>query len=466
MKKICFALLVHENRNEIIKIVENIRFYCPNSSVVLFNGGSDENLCKGLDIPVCPSSKQLGWGNLVPYFIEVMKWLESIDFDYQYLINLDSDCLFAKKGYEEFVVGAMEDVDYMAVNLRLAEKHWYPGQTFRKEQHKWGKVFTIEPLYGIFNVGQVFSRDFIRGILNFSKLPLLQRLVDETNVFALEELVFVNLAKDLGYPFKSYSWVFNDIIRYRPYFSFNEIITKGKNDQFGYLLHPIRREKEDGARTFIYDVIMTKIQEEFRERNYLSGFIKDFDVNDQSVFFLSDLGLNTGPNEILAVHKSGKLVNWRRLSDQLPWFGPYFFGESAPEATALLRSHTGHLEAIVRHEGRLAHYWREEPSSVSWHLSTFFATDCIGKPLYADCPIGNFEVVSGLVNGGLGYWWRDNHDPHKPWYGPELIDNKGYVKPLSILRNDENWLVVVAISEGKLVYYKRKPGTSHWILVN
>ena len=45
-----------------------------------------------------------------------MEWIEELGIEYEYFINIDSDALFIKDGYEEIRPKQMKDTDYMAVN--------------------------------------------------------------------------------------------------------------------------------------------------------------------------------------------------------------------------------------------------------------------------------------------------------------------------------------------------------------
>jgi hypothetical protein len=97
-KRICFAVLVHDNRELVNQLLDNIRHYCPNSLVVVYNGGEDRELLKDIDVLVCPTSRKLEYGYTTIYFIEIMEWLEEIKLEYDFLINIDSDALFIRKG--------------------------------------------------------------------------------------------------------------------------------------------------------------------------------------------------------------------------------------------------------------------------------------------------------------------------------------------------------------------------------
>lgn len=460
-KKICFAVLVHNKKDLVKELLQNIKIFCPNSSVVLFNGGDDPEFCKKLGYLVCPGSRKLHYGFLSMYHFEVMKWLEGIQFDYDYLINLDSDCLFGRKGFEDYIIDSMKDTDYMAVRLEIAMDHWVVANTFRKEQEKWKPLFEVEPLYGVFNVGQVFSRNFIRALLNIPQISLLTKNMEETGTFALEEIVFVNMAKQLGFKLKPYPNEVSHIIRYRPYFSIDQVIHHLNEGDFGYLFHPIIRERRDGARILIKNLKLREIQKSYTDRKNISGYIRKIDQVTGVPSLLSDLGLYSGPNEMLAILKSGLAASWRKLDDNLPWFGPYVFGENNAAATSMIRSRTGHLEAIIRHDQRLAHYWREDRGEVSWHMSSIFGSNFTGTPVIFENKEGNFEVVSPLINGGLVHWWRDNGRQDKPWNGPIIVDSKNIVIPVSVQENENEQLVIVAYIDEKLVSYVRD-NTGKW----
>lgn len=135
--KICFAILAHNRREVVFDLLDNIRCYCPNSSVVLYNGGDDPELCKGLGYPVCPTSRKLDYGVTAIYMLEVMEWLEDIDYSYDILINLDSDVLFAREGFEQYILNEMNDKDYMGVCTKIPDDDFYCLVQLRQEIDQW-----------------------------------------------------------------------------------------------------------------------------------------------------------------------------------------------------------------------------------------------------------------------------------------------------------------------------------------
>ncbi|MCT8140355.1 hypothetical protein H1D32_23235 [Anaerobacillus sp. CMMVII] len=261
-KKICFALLVHENRELVEQLIANINYYCPNSHIVLYNGGNKPNLCEELGVQVCPTSKKLKYGNLSSYFFETMEWLDEINLNYDYFINLDSDVLFFRKGYEEFIEEQMKDADYMGVKLRIPDKNWTCGKSFKKDIQRWEPFFCTKPFWGVFNVGQVMSKELVKALLEYEKLISLKNALEETDVFGIEEIIFTNLANELGFKMKSYPDDCGEkLIRYRPHFKVKEL-SKCLSKKVGWLAHPIHRTKWDPAREFIYELQSRNINDQ------------------------------------------------------------------------------------------------------------------------------------------------------------------------------------------------------------
>jgi hypothetical protein len=263
MKKICFAILVHENSEVIQDQIENIRYFCPNSSIVFFQSGNDDNLCKGLGYPICPTSHPMKYGRTYGwFFLNIMEWLENTGYEYDYLINLDSDSLFAKKGFEDFIISEMNEFEYMAAHYRMATEHWFPGNTMKKVWHLWQPIFNMDHFYGCFG-SQVFSQKFVKQILSFNKLEEMKRIMKQTedDVLALEEMLFATLAKTLGVKSKPYPANVGKWMRDRPKYRRRELINAVKNNEECYLLHPVNRFMNDPARTFIRSMVPSRKRE-------------------------------------------------------------------------------------------------------------------------------------------------------------------------------------------------------------
>ncbi|MBT2655824.1 glycosyltransferase [Bacillus sp. ISL-18] len=387
--KICFAILVHEDRELVKQLIDNVRYYCPNSAIVLYNGGDDPLLCKDLGVPVCPSSRKLERGWTTIYFLDVMEWLEELGLEYEYFINIDSDALFIKKGYEEFIQTEMEDTDYMAVLLRIPEDDWYIGNELKKDIDRWKKFFNVKPFYGVFNVGQVISRPVVKSLIDPEISQRLKKALVKTVSFGMDEVVFVNMAKELGFRLKKYPNALDSkMIRYRPYASVEEVISWLNNKEGGGLVHPVIRERDEPVRNLILNI-------------------------------------------------NGEINKKQYHSKEFPWYkkNPDEYSVSLP-----IKSTFGNLELIVQSDSTLTHYWQQPKGK--WYKGETFAKGVTGNPLFFQSKTGQFGVVCKMENGQMGFWLRDNKEDGFPWYGPTIQD-LGNAEPILVRNLDDDKHIMV-----------------------
>src|SRR5882762_9660835 len=100
IKRIIMVMVAHEDSDSLADAVENARFFCPAVKLYLYNSGDDPSLGTGLGIEMVPSPRRLYYAKVTPLFFDIFEWLmnESIPFDYA--INLETDMLFIRKGFE------------------------------------------------------------------------------------------------------------------------------------------------------------------------------------------------------------------------------------------------------------------------------------------------------------------------------------------------------------------------------
>jgi hypothetical protein len=372
--------------------------------MVLYNGGDDPHLCDSLGVPVCPSSRKLERGFTTIYFLETMEWLEEMEVNYDYFINLDSDALFIRKGYEKFVQEQMQDTDYMAVSLRIPEEDWYIGIEMRKDIDRWRQLFCVDPLYGIFNVGQVINQSFVKALLEPQRKEKLTKALLETISFGTDEIVLVNMAKELGFRLKSYPRNTDSImIRYRPYFTLDEMIDCFNNIEKSWLCHPVSLERDDLVRRLIKHLGSEHYSKQYQKEEY-------------------------------------------------PWYksDPSKYTPSLP-----IQSGFGNLEIVVRSDDSLTHYWEDRESNC-WVESNEFAKGIVGMPVFHENDSSeNFEVACKLKSGGVAFWWRDNYSIGHPWHGPTLITNKD-VNPVFLAQLQDGRHILICKSGDRLVYWVRQ----------
>lgn len=252
---ICFAILAHANEEVLADQIENIKRYNPHSKIVLYNGGTDPEFGKNQSVPICPYSKPLQKGKLGSFMLDVMRWLEETGEPYNYLINLDSDVMFIRQGYEKAIQRLMVDADCMGINMFVQQSpddlpHWYPGQMMWREWDRWQPFFGTDFFCGCLNVMQVYRRELVSRILNGLDIPRLETLIEQTNVYALEEMLVPTLAVRSGGKHRTYPHTFSTWVRLDRNLEVEDLADAQQNTDV-YFVHPIERSVDNAARHWI-----------------------------------------------------------------------------------------------------------------------------------------------------------------------------------------------------------------------
>jgi hypothetical protein len=458
--KICFAVLLHNKREIAQDMLDNIRVYCPNSSVVLYNGGMDPALCNNLGYPVCPTSRKLNWGLTAIYMLEVMEWLEQIGFEYDYLINLDSDALFLREGYETFIEQAMKDADYMGVDVFIRDRNWFCGVQLRKEWKLWEPLLLTNKFLGAFNVGQVFSRRYIQRLLTYVQFKQLKWNLLHTKALGVDEIVYVMMAERIGFKPKSYPMETGRAVRYRPHYKYREIIDLINKNPHSYLLHPVKRNMKDEARALIRSLMWKA----WCERGYSSMY--HFGNISHAKDILGSPGIirTYDTLEMVAPLSYGELGHWRNTYSETGslWSGPITFRSGRWKAVSMIRSSNGNLEFIARRGERLVHFYGVQQDKLTWYKNPSFASAVLGTPFLMENHNGNFEVIAPLKKGGIGHWWGNDRHRMKRWHGPTVF-GRGKADVVSLISTNEGKLVAVLEKKGRLISYIRA-GNGRWEL--
>ncbi|NGM82838.1 hypothetical protein G5B47_10475 [Paenibacillus sp. 7124] len=383
--------------------------------------------------------------------LEVMEWLEDIDYSYDLLINLDSDVLFAREGFEQFILNEMKDKDYMGVGTKIPDDDFYCLVQLRLEIDQWIPLLGNEPYMESFNVGQAYSRKLVLRFLHDDQYELLKSNLRDTRSFGVDELIFVTMTDRLGFSLHAYPEDASSSIRYRPYFPLDEIVSLMNGKPDSTLVHPVYRNLKDEARSFIREAMKRKIQ---LSPDYQERFMEEY--LGEMPYLIRRSKYKGAKIEWLAASEDEGLLYWRenqsgRTKDVL--FGPYKFGSEKIEGLTALEGKFGNLEAVCRSGNTLIHYWREEHSG-EWSKSEQFAEGVKGIPGFLESGHGNFEVVAPMKKGGLGHWWRNNDDPMHPWFGPAVFGT-GHYDDVILVENNEKQLTAIACKDGKYQYYVR-----------
>jgi hypothetical protein len=161
-----------------------------------------------------------------------------------------------------------------------------------------------------------------------------------------------------------------------------------------------------------------------------------------------------GNYELVVPLQSGGIGHFYRNNDEpnLPWNGPYPFAtDQAVEAVSLIQSNLsssgdppGNL-AVVARIGETLNYFLGEEGTSPWSGPTAITTGVTGIPSFVQArpgtfgSMGNYELVTPLVSGGMAHFYRDNDDPNMPWirtdtFGAEL----GIVNAVSLIQSDRS----------------------------
>ncbi|MFB3766267.1 MAG: hypothetical protein ACE14P_13610 [Methanotrichaceae archaeon] len=160
---------------------------------------------------------------------------------------------------------------------------------------------------------------------------------------------------------------------------------------------------------------------------------------------------------------------WRDNDDpELSWHGPSDFATDAGifGAVTLIQSNfEDHMEMAARSGDQLFFFWRGSDAESQWNGTELITTGIAGTPSMIQSSNegkGNFELVTPLRSGGLGYYWRDNDDPHLHWYGPFMFAmNTGKVDAVSLIQSDfgeKGNLELVAQIDNQLAFFWRDSG--------
>ncbi|MFC0472494.1 glycosyltransferase family 2 protein [Halalkalibacter kiskunsagensis] len=401
-KKICFAILVYKNKELIKQLIRNIKFFCPNSLLVIFNGGQDPNLVNDLDNDVLtyPYSRKLKYGFTSIYLIEIMEWLQENDIHFDFLINLDCDVLFYRSGFEKYIEEQMADVDYMGIDIKTLDDEAYLLNNLKKEQNMWKQFFSIDPCYRVFNVCQIISKPLIEALLKYEKLEELKNSLQATHVFGMDEVIIIGMLRTFGFKYKRFPYPDSTTIRYRPHFTIKDFIATYNKYPNSYLCHPINRNNNDLTRNLIYAL--------------------HYNESDRS----------------------------RYRIDKYPWYNqdPLSYSPALP-----LLTNSGCEELVAREKNKLSHYYK---NGKKYYKTETFTTNVKGNPLFFEGSDKNFEVITSTTDGKIVHWWRDNQSKSQSWHGPVKVTEID-AEPIYLIQLENHKLCFIGKVNNKLACWIR-----------
>jgi glycosyltransferase involved in cell wall biosynthesis len=263
------ACLVHENEECILDLVRNLHFQDPFSTILLFNGGtnrklfSNETQLKQFGAIIHPASFPVKYGYLHQFALSCMQFaLDNFKFDT--LTIVDSDQLFIRSGYSEYLKQAFSSSTVgmlsprpkrLTLNDTSDPQVWPSAQAF-KEYDLW------KPFLQKFENGEekfvhwtfwpstVFSADAARDLVKlFKEDAELDHIMKHTKIWATEEVILPTLIALMGYKITENPCTY-DFVKFRKTFSVNDIQC-AYNNRNVYWMHPVKRQYNDVLRKTI-----------------------------------------------------------------------------------------------------------------------------------------------------------------------------------------------------------------------
>ncbi|MFC5447346.1 DUF707 domain-containing protein [Paenibacillus aestuarii] len=174
-RKAVFAILASKDEQVLAAQIDNIRHFNPEASIVLYNRSEDLGFAKGLNAARCPYSRPLAAGSLTPYLLEVMKWLKENQVKYKYLIHVDDETLFVKRGFVSSLDETMKGCDCGGWEGQLSS-----------------------------SLSQVFRYSLIQKVLEHVNKPEIESWLAVNEAADKEGFLFARLAADCGAKYRQF----------------------------------------------------------------------------------------------------------------------------------------------------------------------------------------------------------------------------------------------------------------------
>ena len=253
MVDLLMPILAHDDEDSLRDLVVNVRHFCPEAQLVLYNSGLDPELGACLGLEAFPAPRRLIYTKVTPFFLDLFEWAVSEGRSFDYLVNLETDMLFIRKGFACFLAEVMKESDYMAPWFRrhtAKMSKWRPIRSLRPELRDWYRLFGFEHTHRGFSPGQVFSRAYVETLVSHPAYPEIRRLVGQNRSYSLQEVLVPTLVDFLGMRGRSYPTELDPVNRYRPYQAVSGV-RRALALSDAYFIHPVRRAPADPSRTYI-----------------------------------------------------------------------------------------------------------------------------------------------------------------------------------------------------------------------
>ena len=267
-----FACLVHEKKECIADMVQNLHYQDPESEILLYNGGNDHGLLKNDSFPYHdlkahhhPAPTRQKHGYLHGFAMDCMKYaLKNHSFDT--LTIVDSDQLLIRKGYSKFLGAELQKAGDNIGLLSSDSSRILPenktnhiAQQAHKEFPLWRPFLQKFPngedqfVHWTFWPSTVFTYNAIADLVElFQKDRELDHIISRSGIWAMEEILFPTLVKLLGYQVIN-NPCSHDYVHYRKKYNVSDL-RKAKKKSNVYFMHPVPRKYDEQIRKSIRDM--------------------------------------------------------------------------------------------------------------------------------------------------------------------------------------------------------------------
>ena len=185
-----------------------------------------------------------------------------------------------------------------------------------------------------------------------------------------------------------------------------------------------------------------------------------------------------GNFELVVPLASGGIAHYFRDNDSgQGWVRSAVFGSGLYDAAVMIQSSIGasgsdggNLEVLARKGTDLYHFFRgQSGTALTWSAGKKIASGVTGSPGFIQSStgtVGNFEMITPLLAGGMAHFYRDNDSATPNWVGPQQILDmtSGAVSAVSIIesRYPGGPIEYVARKDGELYWGNRDPSSLEW----
>jgi hypothetical protein len=257
MASICIVICDHSNDAYLQDLIDGIRAFCPRADIAWYSSGNEAPSpdSVGASLRMLPSSRPLRYAKVTPFFLDMFEW--AAGQSYEYVVNAETDMAFVQSGYEQFVVAAMKNADYLASGYAHATpktSRWRPYRSLRPDLPELLGILGLASTNRCFSPGQVFSALYINRLVSSPWYGELRDFVSRNQhhdkSFSLQEVLLPTVAEALGLTAHDYPEHLVSVNRYRPYHAASSII-RARAIADAYFVHPVRRDEADGARQLV-----------------------------------------------------------------------------------------------------------------------------------------------------------------------------------------------------------------------